>query len=70
MGFLLVEFPTVREVFIDDVQCGATNTACQVSNGFHRVDLGTPEDYMPSFRRVEVRGEPSQAPKTTSFLPR
>jgi hypothetical protein len=70
MGFLLVEFPTVRDVFIDDVQAGKTKTPFQVSNGFHRVDLGTGQDYIPSRRRVEVRGEPYPAPKTTSFMPK
>lgn len=69
MGFLLVEYPTVREVFIDDVQCGSTNTPFQVSNGYHRIDLGTRQNYDPSFRRVEVNGEPYAAPKTTSFQP-
>jgi hypothetical protein len=69
MGFLLIEYPTVRQVFIDDVQCGSTNTPFQVPNGYHRIDLGTNQNYAPSFRRVEVRGEPYQAPKTTSFRP-
>lgn len=69
MGFLLVEYPTVRQVFIDDVQCGLTNTPFQVSNGSHRIDLGPNQTYSPSFRRVEVLGEPYQAPKTTSFQP-
>jgi hypothetical protein len=69
MGFLLVEYPTVRKVFIDDVQAGATNTPFQVPNGRHRIDLGPNQNYEPSFRRVEVRGEPYEAPKTTSFDP-
>jgi hypothetical protein len=69
MGFLLVEYPTDRQVFIDDVQCGLTNDPFQVSNGSHRITLGTYQNYAPSFRRVEVRGEPYQAPKTTSFEP-
>ena len=69
MGFLLIVYPTAREVFIDDVQIGFTNTPFQVSNGNHRIDLGTNRDYTPSIRRVEVRGEPYAAPRTTSFQP-
>ena len=69
MGFLLVEYPTVRRVFIDDVQSGSTNTPFQVPNGRHIIDLGPNPNYAPSFRRVEVRGEPYEAPKTTSFDP-
>ena len=69
MGFLLVEYPTVREVFIDDVQCGSTNTPFQVSNGSHRIHLGTSHHYTPSSRTIQVNGEPYQAPKTASFQP-
>jgi PEGA domain len=70
MGFLLVEYPTVREVFIDGVQFGRTNTPLQVSNGYHCIDLGTSYDYSPSVQRVKVQGEPYQAPITASFQPR
>jgi PEGA domain len=69
MGFLLIEYPTDRQVFVDDEQVGMTNTPFQVPNGYHRIDLGTYQNYAPSFRRVEVSGEPYQAPKTTSFEP-
>ena len=69
MGFLLVQYPTDRNVFIDDVQCGTTNTPFQVPNGRHIIDLGPNNNYAPSFRRVEIDGEPSAAPKTTSFQP-
>ncbi len=69
MGFLLVEYPTVRQVFIDDVQAGSTNMPFQVPNGYHRIDLGPNRNYAPSFRRVEVYSEPYAAPKTTSFQP-
>jgi hypothetical protein len=69
MGFLLVEYPTDRQVFIDDVQAGMTNTPFQVPNGIHRIELGLLQNYTPSFRRVEVDGEPYAAPKTTSFTP-
>jgi len=67
MGWLLVAFPTVRQVCIDDTQCGMTNTPFQVSNGHHRVDLGPLLDYSPAKRSVVVRGEPYSAPVTTAF---
>jgi len=69
MGFLLIEYPTVREVFIDDVQCGSTRTPFQVSNGYHWIDLGKNYDYSPSAQRVNVQGEPYQAPVRASFRP-
>lgn len=69
MGFLLVEYPTVREVFVDGVQYGMTKTPFQISTGYHRIDLGPSNDYTPSSRRVEISGEPSAAPVRTSFKP-
>lgn len=69
MGFLLIEYPMVRQVFIDDVQAGLTNTPFQVSNGYHWIDLGMDYDYSPSTQRVKVEGEPYQAPITASFQP-
>lgn len=69
MGFLLVEYPTDRKVYIDDAQCGVTNTPFEVPDGRHRIDLGPNDNYEPSFRRVDVQGEPYQSPKTTSFDP-
>ena len=69
MGFLLVEYVTVREVFIDNVQCGSTNTPFEVSNGFHTIDLGANRDYAPPSQRIDVNGEPYQAPRTTTFQP-
>jgi hypothetical protein len=69
MGFLLIEYPTVREVFIDDVQCGSTGTPFQVSNGYHWIDLGKNYGYSPSAQRVNVHGEPYQAPVRASFRP-
>jgi hypothetical protein len=69
MGFLLVEYPTDRNVYIDDEQCGRTNTPFQVPNGRHTIDLGPLQNYAPSFRRLVVRSEPYEAPKTTSFDP-
>ncbi|HWL41083.1 MAG TPA: hypothetical protein VNO75_12690 [Gemmatimonadaceae bacterium] len=67
MGWLLVRFPTVRQVCIDDAQCGVTNTPLEVPNGHHRVDLGPVLDYSPAARNVVVQGEPYSAPVTTTF---
>lgn len=69
MGFLLVEYPTDRKVYIDDEPCGTTNTPFEVPNGRHVIDLGSLENYVPSFRRITVQSEPYEAPKTTSFDP-
>jgi hypothetical protein len=69
MGFLLVEYPTIRQVFVDDMQCGVTKTPFQLPNGFHRIDLGPNNDYTPSSRHVQISGEPSAAPVQTSFNP-
>ena len=70
MGFLLVEYPTVRAVYVDDMQYGETRIPFQVSNGNHWIDLGPGNDYTPAFQRVEISGEPSAAPIRAFFMPR
>jgi hypothetical protein len=70
MGFLLVEYPTDREVFIDGDQVGRTKVPIEVANGLHEVRLGTGSDYSPQMQTVEVLGDPYDDPKTISFAPR
>jgi hypothetical protein len=70
MGFLLVEYPTEQEVFIDGDQSGRTGVPFEVANGQHEVRLGAEGNYSPRVQVVEVLGEPYDDPKTISFLPR
>ncbi len=70
MGFLLVEYPTDREVFIDGDQVGRTQVPIEVGNGLHEIRLGSGSDYSPPIQTVEVLGEPYDDPKTISFVPR
>jgi hypothetical protein len=70
MGFLLVEYPADREVFIDGDQCGRTRVPIEVGNGQHEVRLGGGSDYSPQMQMVKVLGEPYNNPKTISFVPR
>jgi hypothetical protein len=70
MGFLLVKYPTDREVFIDGDQVGRTEVPIEVANGLHEVRLGSGSDYNPPMQTVEVLGESYEDPKTISFVPR
>lgn len=67
--FLLVQYPTERDVWVDDQRCGRTNVPIRVGEGHHQINLGPSLDYTPPSQTVEVRGCPAVAPKTISFSP-
>lgn len=52
--YMIVRYPTARRVFIDGEEVGRTNEPLTVERGTHKIDLGQPANYTPSFRRVQV----------------
>ncbi len=46
-AWIIVTFPSVRDVYVDGVRFGKTNTAFSVQLGTHTVDLDVPRDYTP-----------------------
>jgi hypothetical protein len=49
MEFVVVVYPTHRQVRIDGQRAGFTNATLRVDTGHHIVDLGSPSDYRPAF---------------------
>jgi len=45
--WILVQFPELRGVLIDDTPCGQTNQPILVQLGTHTVKLDGPADYSP-----------------------
>jgi hypothetical protein len=45
--WILVQFPELRSVLIDDTPCGQTNKPILVQLGTHTVSLEGPADYSP-----------------------
>ena len=69
MEFVRVTFDKSRDVIIDGNKAGRTNTVLRVEKGTHRIDLGPPENYAPSFRRPTVTGTNQFKPLVVTFDP-
>jgi hypothetical protein len=67
-AWILVTFPSVRDVYVDSVRFGKTNTAFSVQLGTHTIDLDVPKDYQPPQIVVLVDGTPV-TPTVVAFLP-
>jgi hypothetical protein len=69
-GSVLVFWPTVRDVYIDNKLCGTTNAPFDVEIGRHDIDLGAPADYDPPSRKIAVRAMHSPLnPLRVTFTP-
>ncbi|HXA17477.1 MAG TPA: hypothetical protein VN380_10810 [Thermoanaerobaculia bacterium] len=66
-AWVLVTFPSVRDVYVDSVRFGKTNTAFGVQLGTHTIDLDVPKDYQPPQIVVLVDGTPV-TPTVVAFL--
>lgn len=67
MEYVTVTYPTDRFVYIDDEQDGRTNEVLRVAAGTHVFDLGTPANYKPASRQVEVRDTTVLQPLVIAF---
>ena len=69
MEFVVVEFPQIRRVFIDDAPQGMTGQRQAVQEGHHVFDLGEPVDYTPARQEVLVSGTSVPNPMSIVFFP-
>lgn len=67
MEYVIVSFPTSRNVFINGNQNGKTNEKLRVPAGTHRFDLGPLKNYTPDFQDVPVSGTTVLDPKMILF---
>jgi hypothetical protein len=66
MEFLLVKFPSVRDVLADDQEVGDTNTTLMLPPGEYSVTLSG-EGYEPDFQDVVLAGTSGSNPKVIVF---
>lgn len=69
MEYVIVSYPTARDVYIDGKKNGETNKSLRVETGTHRFDLGSPVDYRPESREVDVRDSNVLEPVEIEFVP-
>ena len=67
MEYVIVTFPTNRNVYIDGEHNGRTNDSLRVDAGTHIFDLGPLKNYKPGFRKVTVSGTTVLKPKKITF---
>jgi len=69
LEWVKVKYLRTRDVFVDGRRSGETNLVLIVSRGTHRFELGTPPDYAPRKRDVQVTGTSALAPLEIDFAP-
>ena len=55
MDYVVVSYPTARDVRIDGQIAGKTNDTLRVERAHHTFDLGYPQDYQPASIEKNVR---------------
>ena len=55
MEYVVVSYPTARDVRIDGRIAGKTNDTLRVERGHHTFDLGYPQDYQPASIKKSIR---------------
>ena len=65
--FLRVEYDRRRRVVIDGAPNGFTNETITVSRGPHRITLGVPVNYTPTFRKITATGTTPSSPLGVPF---
>jgi len=65
--FVRVNYDRSRRVVIDGSPNGFTNEAISVSRGPHRITLGVPVNYEPSFRKPTVVNTTAASPLEIEF---
>lgn len=68
--YLKVDYPTRRQVHVDDQAAGWTNKTFPVGEGNHKIDLGPRRNYTPAKYEREVKGTTVETPLEVRFRPK
>jgi hypothetical protein len=68
MEFLLVIYPSEREVLIDDVVAGLTNHIITLAPGSYTISLNGARAFTPPVQDVLVEGTSPLDPKEITFV--
>ena len=67
MEYVIIIYPTKRNVFIDGEKNGKTNESLRVDAGTHLFDLGPLKNYKPGSRKVTLADTTVLKPKKITF---
>ena len=65
--FLVVLFPRMRRVKINDEFGGQTNRIIELEGGEYKVTLGPPANFIPDHHRVDLRNTSAMTPMIIEF---
>lgn len=66
--WILVDFPELRAVLVDETQSGATNKPMLVQRGHHIIGLDGDQNYIAPLMPVAVFNTTSQLPMILVFI--
>jgi hypothetical protein len=67
MEFVIVRFPTERDVNVDGAAQGKTDQTLRLQAGTHSFDLDVPQDYKPASQTKRVIGTSKASPMEILF---
>ena len=67
--YVIVLFPTVRDVFIDTHRIGPTNQVFRIRRGHHSFSLGNPVSYTPAMQVMNIVNTTMMRPAVVMFTP-
>ena len=67
MEYVIVTFPTVRQVYINGEKCGRTNSILRIDAGTHIFSLGPYANYTPESQQLAVEDTSALAPLEICF---
>ncbi|HWQ70344.1 MAG TPA: hypothetical protein VN494_10430 [Patescibacteria group bacterium] len=62
MEYVVVTYPTKRNIRIDGQIAGQCNDTLMVERGHHKFDLGDPQDYQPAIVEKKVQNTTGISP--------
>ena len=69
MEWMIVNYPRVRDVFVNTRRWGQTNHLLVIGPGTWTISLGQPVDYLPEQQPVTVANTTAASPQEVTFAP-
>ena len=65
--YFRVEYKEQRDVFIDGIKMGRTNSRIEIGGGTYAISMGTPGDYRPKWQLATIIDTFSDEPLIVTF---
>lgn len=65
--YFRVKYTEQRDVFVDEVKMGRTNRRIEIGRGTYTINMGSPKDYRPNWRRPTIMDTSPEEPLILTF---